>query len=420
MQNHHPTENAQAAPHRHEKSPAPDTQKTVIFLLAIFSALMLGISVWNLSSDTTGPSTSLKVVLITCSAGMVAYLVNRFSIERGAPLAALGFSLAGFFSVAAILVVGAGMYLATFSGLVIKDIASLSVQGHGAALVEYVGERNRASLESRRAGPAIRLVATDLSGQATCEVRSSCISGRGNGGRGPVAALLEGLAGRAETIALQFEQGEADRQQALKSINDLTAEYQDLLARTDIDIWERRSRLQVIHGKIEQQADALGEAVPVSLLAAYADELNSGTVVPGNAEASRKLNQILRDHSAALAKLMDGLGSDAVFIPIFPAKPGVADTLGYLGQFASIALIVFVAELILPITLWVLTYLKLYWKLERQGYFKDRKRVPADPWDGNLTYESASYDVGDDRPDALPNGAINSSRRGPGRPPKVQ
>jgi hypothetical protein len=406
-------------PTRHEKSPAPDAQKMFILLFAIVSGLMLGISIWNLSSDTTGPSTNLKVGLITCSAGMVAYLVNRFSIERGAPLAALGFSLAGFFSIAAILIVGAGMYLATFSGLVIKDIASLSVQGHGSALVEYVGERNRASLESRRAGPAIRLVAADLSGQARCEISSACISGRG-GGVGPVATLLEGLAGRAETIALQFEQGEADRQQALKTINDLTAEYQELLARTDLDIWERRNRLQIVHGKIEQQADTLGEAVPVTLLVAYADELNSGTVVPGNADASRKLNQILRDHSAALEKLMGGLGGDTVSIPVFPAKPGVADTLSYMGQFASIALIVFVAELVLPLTLWVLTYLKLYWKLERQGYFKDRKPVPADPWDGNLPYEPSSNEVGHDRQGALPNGVINSSRRGPGRPPKVQ
>ncbi|MGX1499825.1 hypothetical protein ACSSV1_004885 [Labrenzia sp. MBR-25] len=401
-------------PLRHERPDPPSLQSVIILLLAILSALMLGVSVWNLSADNPGAGTNLKIVLITCSAGLVAYMVNRFSIEKGAPLAALGFRMAGLISVGAILIVGAGMYLATFSGLIIKDIEYLRLERHGAALVEYAGARNKDSLASGRAGPAIRLVAADLNANAACEIRSSCISGTGDGGHGPVARLMEQLAARAQAIADQFDQGEAVREAALRSINQLAGEFQQRLNSDERNSAQRRNDLQLIHGKIGQGADALGEAVPVSLLKAYAEELKQGVSVPGNAQATSKLNAILRQHGTALSEILEGLGTDGAVLPEFPRKPGVADTLSYLSQFASIALVVLVTELVLPLTLWVFAYLKLYWKIETLGGMANENPPKPDPWDDNFAVHIPRQ-ITNVRPPAT-----TANRRGPGRPKKAR
>ena len=62
---------------RRDKSSGAFKDHNLLAILGIFSALMLGISLSILSVES-GPMANLKVLLITCSAGLVAYAVNRF------------------------------------------------------------------------------------------------------------------------------------------------------------------------------------------------------------------------------------------------------------------------------------------------------------------------------------------------------
>ena len=57
---------------RHQRRPLPPTEKWIILLLALGSALMLFMSVLHLMTGTD-PATILKALVIACSAGLVAY-----------------------------------------------------------------------------------------------------------------------------------------------------------------------------------------------------------------------------------------------------------------------------------------------------------------------------------------------------------
>ena len=370
-----------AEPISHQRRPLPPTDKWIILLLALGSALMLFMSVLHLMTGTD-PATILKALVIASSAGLVAYGVNRFAIEKGAPLAAIGFHLAGVISIVAMLITGSGLFTATYSGWVLNDVGHRTLQDNGTALGQYYGAHHRLSLASGRVGPAIRVIADDLNNFAECEVQSSCLSQRGSGGFGPVAVELKKLAGRAAAIAAEFENGEATRRQTLETINTLTARYQTILGQTDDDIWQRRSRLQSVHAEIEQATAALSEAAPVDLLRLYAEELQQGVAIPNRSAAARRLNTILKQHGDSLAGILASLETDIPEPPVFPSRPGVSDTLAYIGDFISIAAIIFVVELIFPLMLWVFIYLKLYWDIEKRQPRQAVTTAPADEWNG--------------------------------------
>ena len=385
---------------RHQRRPMPPTEKWLILLLALGSALMLFMSVLHLMTGTD-PATILKALVIACSAGLVAYGVNRFAIEKGAPLAAIGFHLAGVMSIVAMLITGSGLFTATYSGWVLNDVGHRTLQDNGTALGQYYGAHHRLSLASGRVGPAIRVIADDLNNFAECEVQSSCLSQRGAGGFGPVAAELKKLGGRAAAIAAEFENGETLRRQTLETINALTARYQTILGKTDDNIWERRSRLQSVHAEIEQATAALSEAAPVDLLRLYAEELQQGVSIPNRIGATRRVNTLLRQHGESLSGILQSLEGDIPEPPVFPSRPGVSDTLAYIGDFISIAAIIFVVELIFPLMLWVFIYLKLYWEIEKRQPRQAVSATPTDEWNGLMTPASqplASANSSEDTP----------------------
>ncbi len=351
------------APLRHVKHPV-DFEKIALPILGAAATLMLFLSTLNLMTDS-GPAANLKALLIAASGGLVAYGVNRLSIERGAPLAAIGFSFAGILSVTGILVVGAAMFASTFSGLVLKDVGYRQLQDNGTSLAAFAGARNRANLVSARVGPALAVVSRELSGWAECEIARNCLSGREGGGRGPVAMMLEGLAGKAAAIAEQFAAGQSAADRALAGLNAANADYQKGLNGDDADLATKQAELLKIHGRIEQQASALAEAIPVALVRAYATELAAGATVPGNPEVTQRVNAILAGHAKSLSEISASGNEAEARPPVFPRRPGVADTLRYIPEFVSIAGVVFVAEMVLPLTMWVWCYLRLSWRLEQ-------------------------------------------------------
>jgi len=350
----------QNTPLRLPKRPRPSFVKTTLLALAASSGGMLLMAVPNLISGT-GVIAFTKAALLATSATVVAYGINRMATDRGAELASIGYVSAGIASVGSILVVGGGLFAATYAGLTFKDVAELQLQEHGTELTRFVGERSRVAQQAGRIVPAVRAVAEDLDEKRMCELKSSCVSGRGNGGRGPVARALEDKASRASAIVRQIEVGEKSHREALSELNRLLGSYHDALGEDDKDIWDRRIALQKIDGKIQQAVADLDEAVPVTLVAAYAQELQAGTVIEGRPAVTQRLNTILGKHGTSLDAVTSTITRGSATPPAFPNRTGVSDTFGYLGHFAPIAAITAVVELVFPLVLWLYTLLALLW-----------------------------------------------------------
>lgn len=356
--------------------------------LAIASGSMLALALPNVLNGT-GPITMLKTVLIAGTATIVAYSVNRLAIEKGAPLSAIGFRSAGAASVVAMLAVGGGLFASTYSGLVHKDVAELQLQEHGTKIVRFIGYRNQMAVEAARLLPVVNAIVSDLKTKSQCEIRESCISLKGSGGRGPVARKLEATSARAIAIREQLNVGETARQSFLRELNRLIAEYQRIIGETDRDIWDRRLALQKLDAKIDQTLSLLDESIPVSLLKSYVDELRRGVVVPDNPAAASRLDAILKGHGDGLEAVLDSFGKGDQTRPPFPRRTGVTDTFRYAAHFLPIGLLTAVVELIFPLALWFFSFLTLYWKIYRNDPPVSGVRKDEDEFGGLIDLETS-------------------------------
>ncbi|WP_149535744.1 hypothetical protein [Siccirubricoccus phaeus] len=352
-------------------------QSVTLLVCAIASAGILALALPNIIGGD-GFGVWMKIALLAVAAMAVSYGVNRLAVERGAPLANIGYAGAGIASVFSILAVGTGLWTATFSGLVLKDVAQLKLEEHGAKLTAVVAAQSQAASQAARVVPAISAVVADLAAKRDCEMRSSCLSGSGNGGRGPVARILEERLGRAEAIAGQVLAGSTARPEIIARLEEMLGRYQDILRSGDGRAKEKRSQLQALDGHIRQALGELGEAVPRMLVAAFAGELASGVDIPGRTDVSRQLTGILRGHAATLRSVISSIGDRGPQLPAFPGQVGVADALGYVGHFAPIAAITAVVELIFPTVLWVYAFLTYRWAMERTSPRQPRRGSDED------------------------------------------
>jgi hypothetical protein len=214
-------------------------------------------------------------------------------------------------------------------------------------------------------------VSDDLARLAKCERLSSCLSGVSGGGYGPVAEALKKQADRAGAIATSFDRGDADRRQWLKDLNRHSRRYQEKLAEVKLAIGQRRVELQAIHTEVEQVALAMTESLPIGMLKTFTDELQAGVTISGQYESTQRLNAVLGQHGDMLAEELETLGDTKLTPPSFPRAAGMLDSLRYVSEFAAFAAVIFVAELVLPVTLLLLTFLRVRWEIE--------KRTPAKP-----------------------------------------
>jgi len=332
--------------------------------LSISSGLMLGFAVPNLIGADSGLDFA-KAILLAGSGALVSLGVNRLAVEKGALQAAIGTAGATLVSAGSILAVGAGLFAATYAGLVIKDVDALRQQEFGTEYAEFIDMRNQKAIEAGRAAPVIRAIVADLTAKDSCEQETSCISGQGNGGVGPVSRALSEERQRAESIAAQVETGAIIRRSALDRLNGLLAEYQNILGNGDLTETERRISLQANVALAGQAISDLNEAVPTALLAAFVSELRSGVVIPHSEESTLKLNSLLAGYADSLNGVLNSIDRGSDTRPSFPGKSGVSDTFSYIGYFLPIAAIVAVVELIFPLTLWLYTYFTLVGRVYR-------------------------------------------------------
>ena len=223
---------------------------------------------------------------------------------------------------------------------------------------------NRFSLEN------IRATKDDLVHHAECEAKTSCLSGKGKGGRGTITRILEEKAARGGNIASEVEEGAELQAATIARINKLVGDYQTVLDKNDNTIAKRRQELARIDGQIGQAITALHEAMPVSLLTAYGMELKSGINIPARPKATQAVNRLLAKHGHAIAGVVATLDIVDAKKPQFPPKAGITTTFAYIGNFIALAGVIWVAEGIFPLALWLYTF----WFLIR---LQDQAAKPA-------------------------------------------
>jgi hypothetical protein len=362
--------NSTTEPLRLPKKQRPPLLNYALPAIAWASGLMLIFAMLSIiEADSTVDYA--KAILLGFSATCVSYGVNRLAIDRGAPQAASGYVGAGLLSTTSILAVGSGLFAATYAGLTLKDTGELMLQEHGHELSVYVSDASGAATIAARVDPVVRAIETDLLEKATCEIESSCVSGRGTGGNGTVARVVADYAGRASSIAKEIAAGDAARSDIVSGLNSSLAAFQAEAADDSKDISERRATLQGIDGRIAQDAGKLSEAVPLALQSAYANELQGGVTIEGRPEAEARLNGILARHGQSLATVLATIKPEMLAKPAFPAKAGVSDTFAYIMHFLPIAAIVAVVELMFPILLWAYTFWSIHWDKHRLQAARD-------------------------------------------------
>ena len=350
-----PIDLAQKPPGKVAKKQMPSYFRMFLAVLPVFAGVLAMWAMFNLQSGD-GFADVIKAVLVGIVVGMVSYAINRFAVDWGTELAASGIVSAGIFSVLSMLAVGACLWAFTYAGIVLPDVRYLQLDNYGQTLVQYIDVQNKQASKARRLLPVTRAAKVDLVFHAKCEVESSCISGRGNGGRGSTFRKLEEKAARGGDIARQVEEGAELHAVTIAKINKLVGDYQTVLDQNDKPIAKRRQKLVRIDAQIGQAITALNEAMPVSLLSAYADELKSGVTIPRRPQATLAVNRLLAKHGHAIASVLATLEINDIKKPQFPAKAGITTTFYYIGNFIALAGVIWVAEGIFPLALWLYTF----------------------------------------------------------------
>lgn len=382
--------------------PARPLAEKLLAGTAICSGIMLGLAMPGLIGTESWLDV-VKAVVITGSAIIVSYGVNRLATDRAADLAAINFKGALAGSICAIGLVGSGLASATYAGLTIAKVEERQLDGYGQALETFSVQQLERAQSASRLVPALKAAQSDLKNKAECERLSGCVSGRAQG-RGPVAKSIEERSVRAGQVATSFVDGEAKRDRIAGELTAHLASYRQTLNVSGMSIGERRIRLQKIITDIGRSSVALQEAVPVALASSFARELSSGIEVPGAPDTARGLSDVLRAHASAIESAIPKDQAGTLQLPPMPSRPGIASTFNYVGDFWPIAAITAVADLGLPLFAFYLGYLGLYWNRYRAG-----EAAPRFEQSGQML--SAVVAATPDQPEST-DGSVTPIRRG--------
>lgn len=347
---------------RIEGKPKPPYFVMLMVILPIFSGCFVFWAMLNLSLDIDAGNI-LKASMVGVVTALVSFAINKFAIDWSTELAASGMPLVGVFGATSILVVGVCLWFFSFGGINLPDVRSLRLADHHTALTQYSESEYGKASQATRIVPVIRAISSDLAHLAQCEVSTGCVSGKG--GAGTLSRLLEEKARRAAGIATQLDAGTAILAVSVSRINESLGNYQTILNDKSISDLKRRQALIKNDAETGRLIAVMKEAVPVSLLSAYAKELAQQVNIPGKARESGIVTTILRQHGEALSSVIASIKGETAIRPAFPATAGLGDTLAYLGNFAGTAGVIFIAECVFPLTLFIYTLAFLIRQRER-------------------------------------------------------
>ena len=174
-----------AQPERREKNRQRGTADVLVPFMSLTSAGMLGFAVPNLISGS-GATFYGKCILITAGAAIVSWGVNTLAIKRGAPLFSKGYLIAGLTSVSTVALVGAGLWSATYSGLVASDVEQMHLDSHAQQMGDHVARERTRTQKLFEVGVVVIAIRDGFAQKFACEVASACVSGRGSG-EGPTS-----------------------------------------------------------------------------------------------------------------------------------------------------------------------------------------------------------------------------------------
>lgn len=361
------------------RTPLPHYTDFLIPLLAMASALMLGFAMPALI-EAEGLIDYLKCALVGVTGGLLSYGISRLALEKGTMQAAIGTRGAATLSIGSMQTIGAALFAATFTGFTLERTDQLQLEAYAQKLGAYADTGVQDAGAASRIYPALQTTADDLAQKAACEDAFSCVSGRGNGGKGDIYRVLFDQSQRAAALQGQAVAAQEGQRAALATLGALLSRFQEIAGDSARSMKDRRQALHALDVEIAQAVRALDEAAPTALVTAYADELARGVSLPGDPGSARRVNAILGAHAAQLRAVLGSDGVETTNRPAFPPRTGVADTFSYLGYFLPLALVIAMIEAGFPTLLWLYTYFGLMARLKQaEGKPTPPARKPRTP-----------------------------------------
>ncbi|EFO28840.1 hypothetical protein TRICHSKD4_4649 [Roseibium sp. TrichSKD4] len=317
--------------------------------------------------DTSGILGTLKMALLGSAASFISWVVNHHAIKHGTELAASGLKSAGFASLLAVTITGAAAFSFSYAGLVLPRVDALNQADHAQELAAYVDDINQNSAQLYQLRAVLATTAADLQAKIECEIKSGCLSGNG-GGEGAIYRGILPPTQRAQKISVQLIASDDERRNQLAEINNALDEYHAILGETTADSVEKNRQLTAKSGQIKQRAADLRESSPLLLLRGYQSELSAGLIIEDEPEGTAKVNGILKRHAETLRTALDDIELDQSVAPTFPSKAGVGEAFSRFAHFWPLGIFTAAIELIIPWTLWLLTYAAIVLKLFRQTH----------------------------------------------------
>ncbi|MEM7675296.1 MAG: hypothetical protein AAF449_04740 [Myxococcota bacterium] len=318
-------------PTRMPETERPHYLDVLLFIIPFLEALLLGIALYLLGFAEGGLLGWAKLLIFVLAAYLVAWAVYRMAIEFGVPLAVSGVKVAAAASIVGVLTIGSSFFLGTAPGLVIPQVEEGSLLTHNDDLSVYTQKRILVAEKSAEYAPQMQGIAEGLAKQHKAEVK--------DGGAGPIAKVWEALHGRANGLSVIITASLGVRQATLDEIAALEDRMAETLADETQNIWDRRAAFRKQHNEMLGLLTELDAAMPVSLIKGYAEELDSGALVPDRAEATANMNQVLAGYAKSLKEALASQQGVSGPPPAFPKKSGVLDTLSYAGDAAPVFLL---------------------------------------------------------------------------------
>ncbi|MEM8625377.1 MAG: hypothetical protein AAGG47_17895 [Pseudomonadota bacterium] len=348
------------------KNPPVHYTHWLVPLLALASGLLVGFAATGLI-DADSLLDYLKGIVLAVMAAAVSYGTTRLAIEKGTRQAAIGTPWAAASSLGAMLLVGTALGTASYAGFTKPETDAVMLEAFGRDLGIHVAERVEGAQDTRRIAPALTSALQIFEEAKRCERESNCISGGNVPGEGPVFDAVAGEARQAQAVVAEAGEGVVAFDAALEQLRGLQAWYGEIVADGGLSSAQKRRQAQKIAGDISAQVAVLEEAAPVALAAAYASSLRLPADIQGRPEASVRLNALRFSQAARLEAVKGSIERGVSKRPVFPAKAGVADTLGQIGRFLPIGLIIGTVELAFPLLLWLTTYFGYVGRIDGDG-----------------------------------------------------
>jgi len=323
-----------------------DRQPYLTVLLKVvpfFEIVLAGVGLYLMGFAEGGFVGWAKLIVFCMAAYAVAYAIYRMAIEKGVPLVAAKSKLAGPLSGLSVVLVGAAFFAVTAPGLTISPVEEMRLSAHLEGLGSYVDGRLRVANQAAELVPSMQAMADDLSARTAQE---------GASGFGPIAETLSSLHGRAAGLATQMSASITLRQGLMGQIQAQRLAMEQTLADESVSIWVRRAALRSQQARLMSLLSELDQAVPLSIVASYASELQGGVLIPNRPDANAAINRTLSGYADTLTSALAGHDGSIAEPPAFPSKTGAMDTFQYAGKFAPIFMFAWLVDMAFPLSLW--------------------------------------------------------------------